>query len=142
MAARQTAIDAIMGEFSTYWTANATGTPPITWGGLPYDPPNDLSPWARCTVLHGDSDIVTLGGIGNRVWRSHGIVAVQVFTNLNLNRQVNDDLVETAIDAFRGKSVGTNPRVRFRQITAEEIGADSPWFQQNVTVKFEYDETV
>lgn len=130
-----------MGEFSTYWGANATGTPPITWGGLPYDPPDDLTPWTRCTIVHGDSDIVTLGAVGNRVWRTAGAVIVQVFTNVNLSRQPSDDLVETAIDAFRGKSVGTDPAVRFRKITAKEVGADGPWFQQNVTIMFDYDET-
>ena len=142
MAGRQEAVDLILNRFSDHWAANATGAPPLAWDGLTFTPPRNLSPWARVTVRHGTSDIATLGGEGNRVWRSPGLVIIQVFTDLGANRKVNDDLVETAIAAFRGVSVGTDPRVRFRRIDAREIGADGPWWQTNVTVDFDYDETV
>lgn len=143
MGARQDAIDAIFGAFDTDWTANAPApTPPVAWQDVPFVPPNDCAAWARVSLRHNDSDIASLGGVGARKWRTEGRVWVQVFTELGLGRRSNDTLLEVAIDIFRGKRVGTAPVVRFYDIKPMEVGPEGPWFQQDLSVFFWYDEVV
>jgi hypothetical protein len=143
MAARQAAIDSIFGEFYTEWVANAPApTPVIAWQDVPFDPPDDCASWARVSVRHSDSDIASLGGVGARKWRTEGRVWVQIFTKLGVGRNASDGLVEVAIDVFRGKKVGISPVVRFWDIKPIEIGPEGPWFQQDVSVHFWYDEVV
>jgi len=143
MAGRADAIDLIFGEFATAWAANAPAPiPVIAWQDIVFDPPDTAASWCRLSVMHNESDIVTLGGVGNRIWRTDGRVFVQIFTRSGKGREDSDALVEVAINAFRGKSIGTTPCVRFRDIKPQEVGPDGAWYQQNVSVHFEYDEVV
>lgn len=144
MGARQDAVDLMFGQFATEWAASSLSpVPEIAWQDVPYDPPEDCASWARVSLKHSDSDIVTLGGTGNRVWRTEGRLWVQCFTKLGGGRRSNDEMVEVVIDAFRGIALGvTSPRVRMYDVKPQEVGPDGPWFQQSVSVFFQYDEIV
>lgn len=142
MGARADAVDLIFGEFNTVWAANAPAPiPVIAWEDQVFDPPDTADSWVRVSVRHGDGDLITMGPVGSRVWRNDGVVIVQIFTRSGIGRENSDALAEVAILAFRGKSVGVSPCVRFRDIKPREIGPDGPWYQQNITTSFEYDET-
>ena len=141
MGYRQDAIDTIFGQFRTYWLANAPApVPPITWQDIPYDPPDDCSAWTRASVLHNEADLASIGAQSTRKWRTEGRVWIQIFTRLGDGRSPSDALVEVALGAFRGLSVGTNPCVAFRGAKAQEVGPEGPWFMQTVSFQFMYDE--
>lgn len=142
IATRAEARDEILDHFTTKWDA---GTPPIPLllyddkaRGLPAD-----APYARITIKHNISPQVTIGATvakgGNGVrFRRFGIVMVQVFAISGDGLTSADVLVDLALDAFEGESTGLD-RIEFRNVTANEIGQDGPWFQTNIIAEFSYD---
>ena len=133
--------DEILTHFTTAW--NAQTSPPI----LLYDDKTlDLpanAPYARITIQHNVFNQATIGGKtstggGGQRFRRNGIVTVQIFTPSGDGLTTADPLVELTINAFEGKSTGSD-RVEFRSVRANEIGHDGVWHQVNVLAEFEYD---
>lgn len=107
----------------------------------PTDAGTDENPvsWARVTVQHTGSSQASLSGdSGARRWRRVGLVTVQIFTPYGTGLSLADKLSMVATRAFEGKS--TPSGIWFRDVSPQEIGQDSIWFQTNVSASFEYDE--
>lgn len=97
--------------------------------------------WARVTVQHlpGQRQATLSGELGGpRRWRRTGIVTVQIFAPYGTGLSIGDKLGMVALKAFEGKS--TSSGIWFRDVSFQEVGQDSIWFQSNVSATFEYDE--
>lgn len=140
----ESAMDEILGLFSTYWNAqtpavNSGSVPAVAWPGVEFTPPVN-APWARITVKHNTSRQVTFGEPGQRRFLRPGLVTVQVFTPVSAGGGLSlvAKLGIIARDAFEGR--GTATGIWFRNARIQEVGDDGTWHQHNVVVEFEYDE--
>ncbi len=101
--------------------------------------PKDGAAWARVTVRHNSSVQSTLSGqTGKRRFEKNGTITVQIFTPYGKGLSLSDNLAIIAVDAFEGKA--TDSGIWFRNVRANEIGNDGPWFQTNVIAEFIYDQ--
>lgn len=137
----QEARDEILGFFTTAWNAQAS-PPPLFYTDKHEDLP-DNGPYARITVQHTNFAQATLGGKpalggGGRRFRRTGLITVQIFSVSGSGLTNSDPLVDLTVDTFEGEDTGSD-RIEFRNVRANEIGQDGPWFQTNVLVDFEYD---
>jgi hypothetical protein len=140
--------DDIMAAFRVEWNSRAAaangGTlPKVIWQRVEpsgAQKPKGTEAWARITVEHNEGGQATFGGPGNRLFDREGIVTVQVFTPQKSDQggTVLEALGAIARDAFEGRS--TPSGVWFRDVRLQEVGPDEPWWQLNVTAKFNYDE--
>ncbi len=134
--------DEILLHFTTKWNAGTPPIPLLLYDDKHRDLPTDAS-YARIIVKHNLFPQVTIGGTvangGNGVrFRRFGIVTVQVFEISGDGLSSSDILVDLAVDAFEGEKTGLD-LVEFRDVRANEIGQDGPWFQTNVIAEFVYD---
>ena len=98
-------------------------------------PPDGTSAWIRATIRHNTGTRRCLGPHGRHT--QGGILFVQIFTKPGDGQEDADELV-TAMEApFRGHS--TAGGVVFKDVYTREIGQSGLWFQNNMTVEFEYD---
>lgn len=139
---RTEARDEILDHFTTAWNAGTPPIPELLYDDKHKDLPED-APYARITLVHGPSPQVTVGGKqslggGGQRFRRFGIVTVQIFSVSGDGLTDGDVLVDLAVDAFEGENTGSD-RVEFRNVRANEIGQDGPWFQTNVVAEFTYD---
>ncbi len=134
--------DEILTHFKTAWDAGTPPIPLLLYDDKHVDLPID-DPYARITVTHNTFNQATIGATvangGNGVrFRRFGIIVVQVFTISGAGLTNADVLVDLALNAFEGEHTGSD-RIEFRNVRANEIGQDGPWFQTNVIAEFEYD---
>lgn len=83
----------------------------------------------------------TLGGTGQRVFRSRGFVLIQIFVLADRGLLRLDALGKTALDLYEGKTIS---QVAFHdgqyRERPSETKSDGTWRRGNVTVAFTYDE--
>jgi len=144
-----TARDEILGAFTVKWNAD---TPAVNGGLIPEifyegigeegDKPHDAA-WARIQIRHNLGEQQALGpSTDRRRFTKLGIVTVQIFAPLEkgLGLSLAEELAKVAKAAFEGKS--TTSAVWFRNVSINEIGVDSAWYNMNVVAEFRYDEFV
>jgi len=134
--------DEILLHFTDKWDAGTPPIPLLLYDDKKKDLPND-APYARITIKHNVFPQVTIGATvakgGNGVrFRRFGLVTVQVFEISGDGLTASDTLVDLALDAFEGEKTGLD-RIEFRNVRANEIGQDGPWFQTNIISEFTYD---
>jgi hypothetical protein len=145
-----TAKNEMFSAFKVAWDANTPGVTPdgsvpyVYWDGVPDDtPPPPDAPYARIRIRHGPSEQASLAGaVGSRRFERFGTITVQVFTPLSATDPptLGENLAAIARAAYEGQS--TASQVWFRNVRANEIGEDGPWYQWNVVAEFRYDELV
>lgn len=147
MATIESARDEIIGKFLDTWNSDPVSQDVVVFfWDIPNpapsgEEPNDNPiPWARITVQHlpGQHQATLSGDTGKRRWRRTGIVTVQVFAPYGTGLSIGDKLGMVALRAFEGQS--TSSGIWFRDVSFQEVGQDSMWFQSNVSATFEYDE--
>lgn len=136
--------DQVFTIFRAIWEKQPTDPgidiPPIQWDNTEdlVNPPE--SGWVRVLLRHGPSSQVTLtGDTGGRRFRRLGLITIQVFAPVGEGMTDSDRFVKIILDAFEGGNTGAD-KILFRNVRANEIGRDGPWFQTNVLIEFEYDE--
>lgn len=93
--------------------------------------------WIRPSVRFGSGSIQTLGGTGVATRRRRGgTIIVQVFSPLGEGEGPGDDVADQLLRLFEAQRSGP---VYYRDVALRDIGRDESWWQQNVTVNFEYD---
>lgn len=122
-----TAVDA-------HWTLT-----PITYADRPIDPATAAvmaSGFARFSIVHGAGD---LREIGDRAYRRHGRLFFQCFAPEGSGMVRAYEMVDHAIEFFRAPPRFQYGDVRLTDPRIDEIGADSGYYQVNVSAAFDYD---
>jgi hypothetical protein len=127
---------ALLGRLAAEWDEEDNG--PVAWPNRKFDPPDpsDVDVWIRPTVLPGVASQVSLGDAPR--YRHPGLLVVQVFSPLG----VGDGAMRRAAD--RLMAIYRLARVegfRFRAPYLDPVGPGETWFQANVVVPYERDET-
>ena len=121
------------------WTTGWAGATPVVFANEELDPP--AAPWVRFSVLHQTGQQETLGGEGNRRFLRSGIVSIQVFVPSGQGGLRNSDaLVHTARAIFEGKNFSLNT-LRCTNASVREIGEAEGFYQTNIEIDFNYEET-
>ena len=97
--------------------------------------------WVRCAVRHSVREQTTLGKIGNRRFKSEGIILCQVFVPTGIITQEVDDLALIGADAFITEKKANEDAISdiyFRGSTIKEGPADGKWFMLLVETPFSY----
>ncbi|MCC7271408.1 MAG: hypothetical protein IT561_01990 [Alphaproteobacteria bacterium] len=68
----------LAGRFATAWSA-AEPLVPVRWPSDAAPRPAAAAPWLRVAVVPGDARAVGLAADGRRLYRHHGLVAIDVF---------------------------------------------------------------
>lgn len=129
--------DEILTVYSTIATAEGVHT---IWEDLPnQNPPQDnTTPWARVVTKHGDGRQNALSNVnGKRRWGMTGMLIMQVFTPYGGGKVLSKQLAQKLINAFRG----AKGSVWYRNPRMKEVGKSGNYYQTNVMVDFEYDQT-
>jgi len=108
-------------------------TSPLT----PSEKPSN-EPWIRFIVKNNNTQQWTLGRIGSRRWERYGFISCQVFIQENTGTNQGDTLCEEIIGIFEGERLG---QICFKKGVYEEIGANDGWFQFNIIIDYQFDET-
>jgi hypothetical protein len=132
--------NAIRACFAGLWSL-LRPTVPVAFDNSAFDPARDAqdasgdpAPWVRLTIVPGEGFQASLGT--PRIWRSTGIVMVQVFAPLGQGDGPANELADDAAAVFRGVSLGS---VIFRAPSLTRIGSDGAWYQVNVATPFQSD---
>lgn len=96
-------------------------------------PPDN--PWFRATILYGKSFQASMGQ--QRVFRTPGILEIQVFVPQNEGSHRRDELADIVVAGFRAATL-TNARFRVPFVTP--VGLSDVWFQTNVSCPFWVDD--
>ena len=121
----------------------------ITFDNEKFNEPTD-GRWVRLAVRHTDRLQDTLGGEGDRRFRSSGSVFVQVFTEVGDRMLVADCIAQAIVDVFDAvtfnvepnefREVDPTPSLTFEAATSRESGAEGKWNMVIVEAPFSYDE--
>jgi hypothetical protein len=132
--------NAIRSRFATEWPP-LRPTVPVAYDNAAFDPAADArdadgdpAPWVRLTIIPGDGFQASLGT--PRVWRSTGLVTVQVFVPLGQGDGLARELADDVAGLFRGVSLSG---LIFRAPSLTRIGADGAWYQINVATPYQAD---
>ena len=130
----------IRGRFAAEWTTLRPGTP-VAYDNTPFDPALDAVdglgnpiPWVRLTVIPGDGFQASLGT--PRVWRSTGVVSVQVFVPVGEGDGAANELADDAASVFRGV---LDAGLTFRAPALTRVGPEGAWYQINVATPYQSD---
>ena len=123
----------------------------VTFDNVKFQPPEDQS-WIRLAVRHQVRNQTTLGGNGNRNFRSVGLLMMQVFVPVETNTEEADRLALEAADLFDAKSVPAHDQydvaeplrillgnVEFEAASSNEGGVDGKWWGVLVEAPFSYE---
>ena len=95
------------------------------------------SPWVRFTIQNGQAFAAAIGG-DPLMYRSPGVVFVQVFTKSGIGTAIGAGLADKVAAIFRGKRLTGG--IHCQAPTVTRIGRDGSWFQFNVSIPFYRDE--
>lgn len=131
-----TAVDEILTMFKTAW--DTTGHQfHIETKRKPRDTDNES--WCEVYIRHAHRGQDTLGGVGNRIFTSTGVVIMPVFSPVEKGLSESLTLAKLLVDAYEGKESPSG--VRFKNARMMEKGRESQFFENHVLVDFSYDET-
>ena len=94
------------------------------------------APWARWTVLPGESFQASFGGATNR-YRTPGVAVAQLFVPIETGDKVALEMAQAVKAAFRGVAVGG---VTFREPSVTRVGRVDDEYQINVTCPWQADD--
>jgi hypothetical protein len=118
-------------RYNSGWTA-----PPTEFPNEPFTKPSPATIWARFTIIDGDELQMDIGDI-NKTFRATGILAIQLFSPLNIGEIDFLQKADTLADVFRNWCGAT---VTCRAASVRRVGADGfGWYQINVLVPFKVD---
>lgn len=129
------AYDLMMTLFKTAW--DGTGHRAF-YENIENDRETDDTAFAHVSISHASGFQATLGGTGSRIFRRTGVITIMIYTQAGKGLQESHQLAKVAADAFEGQSTGG---IWFRNVRINEIGREGAFYQTNVIVEFEYDET-
>lgn len=125
----------IESRFETNWGS----TTDISWDNVEYEPSEDSS-WVEFTILDGESNQVSLGD--SPLHRNVGVININIYAPLDTGTGSARALADQAATIFRSVQF-SNILCRSPSIT--RIGnvkrESGSWYQYNVTVPFQKDET-
>jgi hypothetical protein len=129
---------AIRTRFGTLW-GDAT---PIAWGNTDFVPPDPPAPWVRLTILPATARQVTTGVVGQRRYRSAGVIIVGAFVPEDAGEGQAQALAEQACAIFRGVTAEgvryTGPRGEAPRL--QTVGNDGRgWYQVNAIIPYTCD---
>jgi hypothetical protein len=133
MTTENEARDAIYDRWRDQWGS----TTPYALGDEAYKPSETVPAWARVTVRHEDRRQTSLGGVGNRRFRTDGRIFVQVFVNRDRGDKTLDAFLTQAREVFEAQILGG---VWVTSARARELGVDGKWQQGQVEAAFNYEE--
>ncbi len=90
-------------------------------------------------IRHAGGQQDTLGGIGSRSFIRVGTAVARVFTQTGKGLSSAYDLAKSIVDAYEG--VHSPNGVWFRNVRIQEMGTDGNFFELQVLIEFEYNET-
>ena len=100
--------------------------------------------WVRLAVSHAERTQETMGGTGNRRFRSSGHVFVQVFTEAGKRSLQADCVADAIVKVFDAVTLIPPPPgiecLTFEAANSREGGADGKWNMVIVEAPFTYDE--
>jgi hypothetical protein len=137
---RAEARDLISARILSAWTGAGEPASTIAWENTAFQP--GPGPWARPSIQFADTEDATLDGA---MFVRSGIVAVQVFTPMDVGPGASDILVQAMEDAFKGALAdGIHyMRARSRYVgRAESEEGEDTHFQTNVLVDFDFTEVL
>jgi hypothetical protein len=128
----------ILKHFLSEWGS----TTAVAHDNEPFNVPTDGSSWLRLNIKHASNQpSSTLGAEGNRRYTRVGAVLVRIYIKNGIAVKNLDTLAQAVKEVFEGKRLtgGTvfDP-ARFYEVGIDPTGA---WYQGNVSVGFEYEET-
>jgi hypothetical protein len=147
---KETATDDILDLLTAGWNAvgAVTKDKELQVPNLHYEKPNaqtgtkkDVDLYGKVTINHtlGQQDAL-IGDAGVRTIRQFGIVTVEIYAPEGEGTTLSDQACTVIRDTLLG--VRSQNGVVFRAPSYNEVGNFGPWYQTNVTIPFEYDETV
>jgi len=112
---------------------------PVHWANrkTPRDTTED--PFVEFMIRHAGGQQDTLGGIGHRSFIRVGTAVARVFTPTGKGLSSAYDLAKSIVDAYEG--VHSPNGVWFRNVRIQEMGTDGNFFELQVLIEFEYNET-
>ena len=134
----------IRSRFAAQWPALRPGVP-MAYDNAAFDPAVDAvdgmgnpMPWVRLTVVPGDGFQASLGT--PKVWRSTGVVSVQVFVPAGEGDGTANELADDAASIFRGTN---DSGVTFRAPALTRVGLDAAgaWYELNVATPYLSDQS-
>lgn len=121
----------------THWHSEWAARTPVAWENLEFAPPNPPSAWVRLTIQDFNGAQVSLGQPESRLYRSAGLATVQIFSPIDTGGSGHHELVNAAIEAWRGADIAG---IRLRDAGVRDVGeSDQIWWQSNVRAAYEYD---
>lgn len=91
--------------------------------------------WVRLSILDGEAQ---RAAIHQARYRHPGLVVVQIFVEKDKGNGLAIQYGDSIASIFRGAAGGG---ITFRAATVREIGSAEGWFQVNVEIQFQRDET-
>lgn len=127
-------------RFETFWTYSG-----IAWQNVSLDEvqkqaqENDTG-WVRFNVLFGQQIAVGLGGDGSTLYRGAGVVMIELYTPRGTSQELSEQWADLASGIYRGKELA--PEITCRAPTVTTVGDEQDWYHVNVSIDFEFDETI
>jgi len=115
-----------------------SGQFPIAIDNQIFTQPKPAEKYVRVTVKFNVGSQHTLGRKGNRKFVKLGLLFIQIFTPINTGTNENDILANDSLELFDGESLG---RLWFYNGRIETGANDGVYYQQNVVVEFEFEDT-
>lgn len=112
---------------------------PIAIDNVSFSPPETPSKWARINVQFNNGSQDTLGRPGNRKFLSSGVVFIQVFTPINTSTNGNDTTARESKILLDGIRIDDLWLYNGRVVTVGN--SDSKYWQQNVVIEFDFEDT-
>lgn len=98
----------------------------------------DNSSWLRLSIKTTSRRQYTLGGVGNRRFKTKAYAYMQIFTPINIGTKMGDLLAIEAANIFEGKRFDG---LVFGAANVQEMGPDGKWYFYLVESRFDYFET-
>jgi hypothetical protein len=136
--------NALRDRFNTTVVVPYLNTTPVVYDNAPRPVPDTVPPsvtsWVRFSVLTGDVTQATVGGTGQRIFRTIGMAQVDLFYGLDEGEEFMLLAADLCIAQFRGISIGP-PSITFTPAPSLSAGTrDGPWWKRSVTIPFRADE--
>jgi len=99
---------------------------------------NAKNPWVRFTILDGDGQRQSIGS-NSPIHRYAGVMIAQIFVKQTIGTKLINQYADSISAIW--KDYSGQPDVEVRTPSVEKIGDDKGWFQKNVNIPFQNDET-
>jgi hypothetical protein len=125
------AVEAILEAFNTGWVAKHPDIP-VVFDDESFNAPDT---WCRLTIVHSVREQMSMGPAGSRRWRHRGNIAAQIFTPVNIGRQLRSQLADDVRSILEGISIVIgNDQIATQSGSTRENKTDGRWAQSTVVV--------